>query len=234
MAGSNGGDAKIGGNAFEGVEVDAVGADLFQELRERGPGRSGFFAGARIPGEDGEEDFDVVTVEIVDKFLESGETAGEIAEEIELVAIVDAKIGIDVPEEDGVDGAEAALGFGEEFFGRVLAGFGVVEGAVPDEELDLGDGALGPGEIGIAVVGIVEAELGASFAAPGLHSGEPGGEFGRVGGTWEENFGGRGGNGEGHGAVGSDKGVAGFPFVGAESCGASEEKDEEKSRGPET
>jgi len=137
-----------------------------------------------------------------------------------------------VPEEDGVDGAEAVLGFGEEFFGSVAAGFGIVDGAIPDEKLDLGKGALGPGAIGIQVIGFVEAELGAAFVAPGLHSGEPGG-IGRIGGTRKEDFGGRGRHGEGHGAVGSDEGVAGFPFVGAESCRAGEEEYYEKCCRPE-
>jgi len=224
VSGGDGSGAEVGGNAFESVEVDAVGADFFQELRERDPGRGGFFAGAGIPGEDGEKNFDVVAVKIVDELFESGEAAGKIAEEIELVAVVHADVGIDVPEEDGVDGAEAALGFGEEFFGRVAAGFGIVDGAVPDEKLDLGKSALGPGEIGIRVVGFIEAELGAAFFAPGLEAGEPG-RIGGIGGAGEEDFGRRGRNGESHGAVGSDEGVAGFPFVGMKRNGAGEEED---------
>ena len=150
-----------------------------------------------------------------------------------MVAVVDADVGVDVPEEDGINGTEAALGFSEEFFGRVAAGFWIVEGAVPDEKLDLGEGALGPGEIGIGVVGIVEAELRAAFLAPGFEACEPG-RVGWIGGAGKENFGRRRGNGEGHRAVGGDEGVASFPFVGMERDGAGEEKDYEKSGRPET
>jgi hypothetical protein len=136
-----------------------------------------------------------------------------------------------VPEEDGVDGAEAAFGFGEEFFGRVAAGFGVVEGTVPDEKLDLRKSALGPCEIGIHVVGFIEAELGAAFLTPGLEAGDPG-RIGGIGGAGEEDFGRRWRNGERHGAVGRDEGVAGFPFIGMERDGAGE-KNYEKSCRPE-
>jgi hypothetical protein len=123
--------AEIGGDAFEGVKVDAVGADLFQELRECDPGRRGFLARAGIPGKDGEKNLDVVAVKIVDEFFQRGEATGKVAKEIELVTIIDAEVGIDVPEEDGVDGADAALGFGQEFFGGVAARFRIVNGAVP-------------------------------------------------------------------------------------------------------
>ena len=83
---------------------------------------------------------------------------------------------------------------------------------------------MGPGKIGIQVVGLIEAELSAAFVAPDLQAGEPR-WIGRLGGAGEEDFGRGGGNGEGHGAVGSDESVAGFPFVGVESCGARERKD---------
>ena len=92
---------------------------------------------------------------------------------------------------------------------------------------------MGPGEIGIQIIGFVETELGAAFVAPGLHSREPG-WIGGIGGAGEENFGGRGRHGEGHGAIGSDERVAGFPFVGAESCGAGEEENYEENCRPET
>jgi len=43
---------------------------------------------------------------------EAGNAAGEVAEEIELVAIVCAEVGVDVPDENSVDRAEARFGFG--------------------------------------------------------------------------------------------------------------------------
>ncbi len=189
-------------------------------------GRSGFFAGAGIPGEDGKKDFHIVAMKIVDKFLESGEAAGEIAEEIELIAVVDAEVGIDVPEEDGVDGAEAALGFGEEFFGRVLAGFRVVDGAVPNEELDLGERFAGSRldrdrcSRNRSRRSCVRRSL-RQACIPASQDGKSEGSAGPA----KEDFGGRGRDGEGHGAVGSDEGVAGFPFVGAERDGTGEDED---------
>ena len=126
-------------------------------------------------------------MKIIDEFFQRGEATGKIAKEIELVTIIDAEVGIDVPEEDGVDGAQAALGFGEEFFGGVAACFGVVDRAVPDEQLDLRESALRPGEIGVGVVGFIEAELRAALVTPGLHACQPRG-VGGIGGAGEEDF----------------------------------------------
>ena len=75
--------------------------------------------------------------------------------------------------------------------------------------------------------------MGAAFFAPGFEAGEPGG-IGRIGGAGEEDFGRGGRNGEGHRAVGSDEGVAGFPFVGVEGGGAGEKEDCEENCRQET
>ena len=189
MSGGDRGGTKIGRHRFQRVEVDAVGADLFQKFDERGRWRSAFFVRAGIPGQDGKEHFDIVTMKISDEFLECRKTTRQIAEEIELVSVVHANIGIDVPEKHGVDRAEAGFGFGKEFFRCVLASFRIVDGAVPDEKLDLREHALRPGEIGIGIIGQIHAELRAALRAPGLHAREPGG-VGRISGASKEDFGG--------------------------------------------
>src|ERR1700676_3710468 len=130
VAGSHGSILEIGGCGFEGVEVDAVGADFIEDLRELGRG-SGGFPGAGIPQEIWEKNFYVVLVKLVDNFFESREAAGKIAEEIELVAFVEAEIGIDVPEKNGIDGSDTIFGFGKKAAPRVFAFLGGENRATP-------------------------------------------------------------------------------------------------------
>ena len=233
MSSGDGGSAKIGGNAFQRVEVDAVGANFFQKLRERFRGRSGLFVRSGIPGEHREKNSDVATMKIRDKFFQRGQAARKIAQKIELIAIIQPDVGVDVPEQNSINRAEAAFGFREEFFGRVLASFRVVDRAVPHKKLDLGEDALGPCKTRICVVGFVHAQLRPALLAPRLHARQPC-WVGRIGRTGEEYLGGRGRNGKSHCAVGCDQGVAGFPFVGVERCRAGEKQNGEEWDRPVT
>ena len=197
------------------------------------PGRRAFLARAGIPGEDRKKDSYIVAVKIVDEFFEGQQTAGQVAQKVELIAIVHANVGINVPEQDSVDRAEAGFRLGKEFFGCVLARFRIIDGTVPHEKLDLRKRALRPSEIGIGVVGEIHFELRAALGAPGLHAGKPSG-VGRIGGAGEEYLCWSGWNRESHGAVGGDQGVAGFPLVGVQSGRAEKHESSQQRNKPET
>jgi len=55
-------------DAFERVEVDAVGADLFEGCVSASK-EERILRACGIPSEDGEKNFDVVAVKIVDEFF---------------------------------------------------------------------------------------------------------------------------------------------------------------------
>ena len=148
MVGGIGRRVKSGRDVFEGIEVDAVGADLRHQLGERRGGGCGRLVGAGVPGEGGEEDAHAAGVELVDHVAYTGNSAGQVANEVELVAVVYSKIGVERPDEDGVDGAEASFDVGEKAVDRVLIFVRIEEGAVPDQHLDLRIDVLGPGKLG--------------------------------------------------------------------------------------
>src|ERR1700733_457701 len=106
MAGFVGGAAEGAREAVHGVAVDTVGADLGEEFGGGVPVGHAFIAGALIPDHNREEDTDVVLVEVVDHGADGRDAAGQGAEEIVLVAVVDADVGIALPEENGVYAAE--------------------------------------------------------------------------------------------------------------------------------
>ena len=115
----------------------------------------------------------MAAVQIVHHFLERGEAAGHVAQEVELVAVVDADVGIDGPEEDGIDAAVAAVEVVEETVDGVPAGGGVVEVAVFHHGLGLDEGALRPLEFGARVEVAGETGADAAFGAVARDLGEP-------------------------------------------------------------
>ena len=183
VAGGIGGGAEGEGEGFHGVAVDAVGAGFGEFTGEGGPVGLGGGAGAAVPGHGGEEDADAAAVEVGDHLANGGEAAGEVAEVVELAAVVDADVGVGVPDEDAVDAAVAFVEIVEVAVDGVATGGGVVEVAVLDHHLGLDEGALGPGEFGAAVLGVVKADADAAFGAPVAGVGEPGGGGGGGGGA---------------------------------------------------
>jgi len=191
---------------------------LLEKLRHGLGGRNAARLGAvtRIPSEDREEDSHVALVELIDHALEAGDTAGKITEEIELIAVVGADVGIDVPDEDGIDGAEARFGFVEKTIDGVFVLVGIVEAAVPDEELDLREDVLRPFEFGARVLRVTVAKQRAAAVAPGAKTFEPLRLRGRRVGAAEKDFARRRRLGEGHDAGVRDEVVTGVPLVGGE------------------
>ena len=168
MADRIGGLAKTGRDALQRIEVDSVGIDVFEQLRHDSGCATVFTAGSCIPHEQWEKDFYVVAVKLVDHLANTRNPAGKIAQHIKLIAVVDAKVGINVPDENSVNRADATLGFGEETTDSVFAFFRIVETSVPNEQLYLGKDVRGPLEIGTSVLRVVVAQKRLAIIAPRL------------------------------------------------------------------
>src|SRR6516164_3140556 len=112
-------------------------------------------------------------MKVGDHLAKRGDTAGHVAQEIELVAIIDADVGIYRPEQDTIDAAVAFIEVIEVAIDGVAAGYGIVEIAVLDHGLRLHETALCPGEGGARVDFGIESGAGALFVTPGADVAEP-------------------------------------------------------------
>src|SRR5437016_6081227 len=145
-------------NALERVEIYPIRIDIFEELRKSNPSRRSLFSRACVPGNEREENLDSVAVKLLNHLTNRGNAAREIAQQIELIAIINAEVGIDVPNQDGIDRTNATFRVVQKTVHRVFARFGVIKGAIPDEQLDLGENLLGPSQLWPFVLGIIVAE----------------------------------------------------------------------------
>ena len=178
MAGLIGSDAVLTGNRGHGVAVDAVRAHFGEFFGQSSRFGQAEVARTLIPQHHGEEDAHAATVEVGHHLADGGDSAGHVAEVIELAAVIDADVGIGVPDEDGVDTSVAFIEIIEVAVDGVFAGGGIEEVAVFDHHLGLHETALGPLEFGPVVFGTVVADAFEILHAPALHVGEPAGEFG--------------------------------------------------------
>ena len=206
--------AKTGGNGFERVEIDPISANLFEQVDDGDAGIGGLVPRAGVPSEDREENFDVMTVKIGDEFLKPRNAAGKIAQEVELIAIVDADVGINVPEKDNVDGADTFFSFTEKFVDGVLVGPGIVERTVPHEKLHLGKGFAYPCEFRPRVFGAIISQTLKTVGTPGLQIGAPRIVCRGIGWSGKEDFRRRRRIGQRQHAAGNNEAVARFPLVG--------------------
>ncbi len=103
-----------------------------------------------------------------------------IAQQVELVAVVDADVRVDGPEQDAVDAAVALLQVVEVAVHGVAARDGIVEVAVLHHHLRLDEAALRPLEFGAGIDLAGESGADTSFGAIARDLGEPlgGGIFG--------------------------------------------------------
>src|SRR6266550_5026796 len=145
-------------NALKRIKVDPIRIDIFKELRKSNPSRRSLFSRACVPRNEREENLDSVAVKLLNHLTNRGNAAREIAQQIELIAIINAEVGIDVPNQDGIDRTNATFRVVQKTVHRVFARFGVIKGAIPDEHLDLGENLLGPGEFRPLVFGIIVVE----------------------------------------------------------------------------
>src|SRR5579885_282038 len=105
-------------------------------------------------------------MELLDHLAQAGNSAGQVAQEIKLIAIVNAEVGIDMPDQNGVNRADTAFGVGEKAIDGVLALFRIVEAAIPDKQLHLRKDMLRPFEVRALVLGRVEAEESSLTISP--------------------------------------------------------------------
>ena len=105
-------------------------------------------------------------MELVDHFADARDAARQIAVHIVLIAIVDADVRIDGPEQNGVDAAVALVDVVEIAIDRVFARDRVVEIPILDHHLRLNERRLAPFQLGTLILGIVIFDALAGVVAP--------------------------------------------------------------------
>src|SRR5947199_6256659 len=123
-------------NALKRIKVDPIRIDIFKELRKSNPSRRSLFSRACVPRNEWEENLDSVAVKLLNNLTNRGNAAREIAQQIELIAIINAEVGIDVPNQDGIDRTNATFRVVKKTVHRVFACLGVVKRAISDARLD--------------------------------------------------------------------------------------------------
>src|ERR1700682_5016009 len=202
------------GDAFERVKIDAVSVDVFEQLGDCDPWECSFVAGSSVPGEDGEEYFYAATVKLIYHLPDRGDPAGQIAQKVELVAIVHSQVGINGPDQDGIDRADPAFRVSEKPVNRIFAGFRIVKTSVPDEKLYLGDDLLGPCQFGTLVLRAIVAQTDEAFSSPHLQAVAPCLGVSRVLRSGEKDFIRQRKLGQIHDTGWRNQRVTGLPFAG--------------------
>src|SRR5207245_8836548 len=128
--------SELNGNALKRIKVDPIRIDIFKELRKSNPSRPSLFSRACVPRNEREENLDSVAVKLLNHLTNRANAAREIAQQIELIAIINAEVVIDVPNQDGIDRTNAVFRFVQKTVHRVFDRLGVIKGAVTDEQLD--------------------------------------------------------------------------------------------------
>ncbi len=169
-------------HAAEGVAVDAIGADLLEQAGNRLRHAERLGPRARFPRHGGKKHAHAVAMEVRDHVFERRESSRHVSQHVELVAVVDADVGIDRPQQHAVDPAVALLEVFEKAVHGVAPGGRIVEIAVLDHRLRLDEAALRPLQLGPFVDVAAQAGADAALGAILPHLLQP---FGGVG------FGGR-------------------------------------------
>src|SRR5262249_47524030 len=136
----------------------------------------GLAPGAGVPGVVVDEDAYAEPLDRLDELVDPG----DVAVEVELIALVDPDYRVGVPEDDGIPAAELALGLVEEPVGREAAGLVVVEEVVPEPDEGARKAALRPGEGRQVVRRAVVPRPHAGRVGPRRRTLPPGGPVGRV------------------------------------------------------
>jgi len=89
------------------VAVDAIRVDLLKQFRRRGRERFALIACARIPGHHGKQHVNAAALKVADHFPDTFNAARQITQQVVLIAIIDADIRVDGPEQHGIDSAVA-------------------------------------------------------------------------------------------------------------------------------
>ena len=167
------GEGKAERHAFLGVAVDAVGIDLLHERGDRVGPRLVRLVGALVPHHHGKEHADAAAMEVGDHPADAFDAAGHGLHHLELVAVIDAHVGIGGPDQYRVDAAVALFEVVEITVHSVAAGDRIVEVAVVDHHLRLHEAGLGPLEGGQRVARGIVGDANAALRAPVLDVAEP-------------------------------------------------------------
>ena len=153
-------------DAAVGVAVDAVGINGLYEARHDFPVALRMCPGAVVPGHCRQKHLDPTFVEVGHYAAQPIHAAGQVVRQIELVAIVDADVRINIPEQHAVDSAVATLQIVEIAIHGVAACDRIVEVAVFHHQQGMHEIALRPLQFGTAIDRIVVAETQQMLAPP--------------------------------------------------------------------
>ncbi len=165
--------AELAADAVHRIAVDSVGADGLHVTRGRDAQRHVLRSRAHVPWHNREEHANVPAVEIGDHLAQPRQAAGHVVQQVMLIAIVDADVRIDRPDEHGINAAIAGLQVVEIAIDRVFARHGVVEVPLFDHNLGLDEATLRPGQFAPAVLGTVVTNLCPTLLPPRVHGAEP-------------------------------------------------------------
>ena len=76
-------------------------------------------------------------VKLLDHGTHSRDSSRQIAQQVELVAIVNPQVGVNMPNENGINRTNAIFGFAQKAIDCVLALLRIIKAAVPNEQLHL-------------------------------------------------------------------------------------------------
>ncbi len=160
-------------HAVLGIAVHPVSANIGHQARKRLRPRSARITRAVVPHHEGKQHAHASGVEVGDHAPDPLEPAGHAEQHVDLIASVDAHIGVGWPNQHGIDAAISLLEVVQEAVDRVAPRRGVVEIAVLHHYLRLYVRALCPFQAGVVVAGDVQPHANATLGAPRPDIGEP-------------------------------------------------------------
>src|SRR5579863_2123340 len=229
-AGGIEGLTELFGNGLKRIEIYSIGADRFHFLRQRFSKVAGL-PGPHIPRQEGEKDFHSMLVKLIDQLMQAGQSSWKILEQIELIAVIDAKIWINMPDQHGINLAHSLLRLVQKTVDGIDAFFRVIETPVPDQHLHLQENMLSPFQIGACIFCALVAQAGPAFGAPCLEPVPPFVSLGWRIRSGEKNFFRRWRFREIHHAADRNKSMPGLPLIGR-SCPDQKQDDADNSKQP--
>src|ERR1700722_2810496 len=179
---------KLGRNTLQRVKVDSVRPNLVQQLGGCQRRRLSFLSRSLVPLDEWEKNLHTPAVKLLHHLAECRNASWKITKQVELVATIDSKVRIDVPNQYRVDGSDAAFSLVQEPVNCVLGVLKIVEIAVPDQELDLRKNVLRPLQLRPLELAAIVANASAAIRSPRLQLFKPSGAGGCILRTWEKNL----------------------------------------------
>src|ERR1700678_3149718 len=104
---------------------------------------------------------------------DTGQSARKILQKIELIAVVDSEIRINLPDEYSINFPQPLLGLIQKTVDCVFVFFRVVQASIPDQNLHLQEDMLRPFQIGPLVLGAVISKSHPPISTPRLEPVKP-------------------------------------------------------------